>query len=257
MYIGGILLLAVIGGLLYRQNRLRKKANTSLQQLNTELDRANQLKTRLFGVLSHDLRSPIANLVSFLNLQKDHPDMLAPEQTERQQQEIDRSARNLLDTMEDLLLWSKEQMRHFQPQPRQLAVNDLFNEMRRLYPDSARCRIDFNCPPQLEIRTDEHFLKTILRNLTTNAIKAVTAFPNGHIRWQAWEAGGKKYLSITDNGPGISPQAQTILLSEDNAAAAHNRLGLHLVRDFAAAINCRITVDSSPEKGSHFTLAFA
>jgi signal transduction histidine kinase len=256
MYIGGILLLAAIGTLLYRQSRQRKKANSTLQQLNTQLDQANQVKTRLFGVLSHDLRSPIGNLISFLNLKKDNPDLLAPEQTERHQQEIDSSARNLLDTMEDLLLWSKEQMRHFSPQPHPLPVPNLFAEMRRLYPDTDRCRLDFECPPEMILVTDEHFLKTITRNLTTNALSAVTNTPHSHISWMAWEANGTKYLAITDNGPGISLRAQAILLSDDHATAG-SRLGLHLVRDFAAAINCRITVDSTPEKGSRFTLAFA
>ena len=277
MYIGGILLLGTIGGLLFRQSRHRKKANAELRRLNTDLEQANQVKARLFGVLSHDLRSPISNLISFLNLQKENPGMLEPAQAEIHQGEITRSAGNLLDTMEDLLLWSKEQMRHFSPQPRHLLVADLFEEMRRLYPDTGRCRLDFECPPQLTLYTDENFLKTILRNLTTNSIKAVSASPGGHIMWKAWETTPIKYLSISDNGPGISPQAMSTVLTPNNAQpgpstpsgaesfsagvpdlpSSQNRLGLHLIRDFAVAIGCSITVDTSPETGSRFTLTFA
>jgi signal transduction histidine kinase len=182
--------------------------------------------------------------------------LLAPEQSERHQQEIDRSAQNLLDTMEDLLLWSKEQMRHFSPQPHPIPVPGIFAEMRRLYPDTDRCRLDFECPPDMILMTDENFFKTITRNLTTNALNAVTSTPHGRISWMAWEANGTKYLAISDNGPGITDRAQAILRS-DHHSTASSSLGLHLVRDFAAAINCRITVDSTPEKGSRFTLAFA
>ena len=264
MYIGGILLLGTIGGLLFRQSRHRKKANAELRRLNTDLEQANQVKARLFGVLSHDLRSPISNLISFLNLQKENPGMLEPAQAEIHQGEITRSAGNLLDTMEDLLLWSKEQMRHFSPQSRHLLVTNLFEEMRRLYPDTGRCRLNFECPPELTLYTDENFLKTILRNLTTNSMKAVSASPGGHITWKAWETTRIKYLSISDNGPGISPQALSTLLTPNNAQpgpadlpSSQNRLGLHLIRDFATAIGCNITVDTSPGTGSRFTLAFA
>jgi signal transduction histidine kinase len=260
MYIGGILLLGAIGGLLVRQNRQRKKANTALRELNTELDQANQVKARLFGVLSHDLRSPIANLISFLNLQKENPELLEPVRAELHRQEINQSAANLLDTMEDLLLWSKEQMRHFPAQPRIITMSNLFTEMRSLYPDTENCRIEFECPPQLELQTEENFLKTILRNLTTNALKAVPS-PNGHIHWKAWAPNGQTCLSIADNGPGISQEARDTLLALNTVPAknnrpAQNRLGLHLIREFAIAIDCRISIDSSPGQGTRITLTF-
>jgi signal transduction histidine kinase len=260
MYIGGILLLGAIGGLLLRQNRQRKLANTTLRGLNTELDQANQVKTRLFGVLSHDLRSPIANLISFLNLQKENPELLEPARAEQHRQEINRSAANLLDTMEDLLLWSKEQMRNFPAEPRFITIGNLFTEMRSLYPDTENCRIEFDCPPHLELQTEENFLKTILRNLTTNAIKSAPS-PNGHIHWKAWTFDSQTCLSISDNGPGISQQARDTLLAhittaDTNTAATTNGLGLHLIREFATAIGCRISIDSTPGDGTRISLTF-
>lgn len=249
MYIGGISLLCVIGGLLFWQNRQRNKTNKTLGRLNTQLNQANQVKTRLFGVLSHDLRSPIGNLVSFLNLQRDNPGWLEPEAAVRHQQQITSSASTLLDTMEDLLLWSKQQMRHLSPQPRHISVPDLFAEMRQLYPDTDRCRLDFDCPAELSLFTDENFLKTILRNLTTNALKATAATPQGLIRWQAAADTNITTLSITDNGPGLPSEAQAILLSTADETSG-STLGLYLIREFATAIGCRITVETAINSGS-------
>jgi len=109
-FIGGLFLLAVIGGLLYRQNIARKKTNTTLLQLNNELDEANKVKAKFFGILSHDLRSPVANLINFLRLQKREPGLLSEQQVHEHEQKIESSAESLLETMETMLLWSKGQM---------------------------------------------------------------------------------------------------------------------------------------------------
>ena len=57
--ISGIILIGIIGLLLFRQNQNRKKTNQKLQLLNQELDEANKVKARFFGILNHDLRSPV------------------------------------------------------------------------------------------------------------------------------------------------------------------------------------------------------
>ena len=50
--------------------------------LNNQLDEANKVKAKFFGILSHDLRSPVANLIHFLHLQKNDPDLLGKEQAD-------------------------------------------------------------------------------------------------------------------------------------------------------------------------------
>jgi signal transduction histidine kinase len=122
----GLALLAVIGGLLYWQNQTKKRTNTTLLHLNNELDEANKIKARFFAILSHDLRSPVANLINFLHLQKEEPDLLTPELAEMHQKRITESAENLLENMESMLLWSKGQMQHFKPQVKSIAVEDSF-----------------------------------------------------------------------------------------------------------------------------------
>ncbi|RYD70436.1 MAG: tetratricopeptide repeat protein, partial [Sphingobacteriales bacterium] len=75
LFIAGIGFLGLIGALLFRQNKIRKKNNEQLQSLNGELVQANETKTRFLGILNHDLRSPVANLIQFLNIQKNAPDL--------------------------------------------------------------------------------------------------------------------------------------------------------------------------------------
>ncbi len=252
--IAGLVLLSVIGILLYRQGIHRRTANETLTFINRQLDEANKLKARFFGLLSHDLRSPIARLIDFLYLQKEAPDLLTEETAARHRQHIVHAAEDLLVTIEDLLLWSKGQMNNFHPEIRSVEVHLLFSELQRLYPGNSRIKIDFTEVQQFAIQTDKDYLNTILRNLTSNAMKALEGQANGHIIWKAYESKGNKFLSITDNGPGIPKAQQKILFNDDAAIGTKNGLGLNFVRDFANAIHCTIQVDSAPGLGTTFIL---
>ena len=252
-YIGGLLVLFLIGGLLFFQSRQRQKANFVLRSLNVQLDEANQAKATLFGIIGHDLRGPVANLINFLHLRKEAPD-LTGESLERHEKKIAAGAENLLHTMEDLLLWSKGQMKNFNPQKKTLAVSGLFAEMRLLYPDEGRLQIRFLDPEGLELFTDGDYLKTILRNLTSNAIRAVRERPDGLVVWRAIHENGLTCLSVTDNGPGLSEAGRRALVDEDVVMGATSGLGLRLVRDFAAAIGMGVEVQSEPGVGTVFTL---
>lgn len=252
----GLGLLAVIGGLLYWQSQTRKRTNTTLLHLNQELDEANKIKAKFFAILSHDLRSPVANLISFLNLQKQAPDLLTPDMAAAHQQRITNSAESLLETMESMLLWSKSQMEHFKPQVKEIAVSELFAYVERFFVDSTGVNLHFENPANLKVVTDEDYLKIIMQNLTSNALKALKNVPNGQIRWEARQEKGKVVLAINDNAGGISEQQLGALYADNTSVSGKTGLGLHLIRDLAKAISCQVTVTPTPNIGTEFRLAF-
>ncbi|MDP5198714.1 ATP-binding protein [Flavobacterium sp. DG2-3] len=252
----GIILVFIIGLLLWRQSQIRKKTNLKLQALNQELDEANKIKARFFSILNHDLRSPISNLIHFLHLQKENPELLDEETALRMQTKITTGAENLLDSMEDMLLWSKGQMENFKPQPRKTTVSSIFYEIQKHFSSAENVEIIFENPENIILETDENYLKTIMRNLTGNAIKALDKTPNAQIIWKAWQENGKNFLSITDNGPGGTQEKFKALYDESEVIGIKSGLGLHLIRDLANAINCKIEVYSKPNAGTTFTLIF-
>ena len=253
-YIFGIGLLAIIGGLLFYQSRNRKKINEKLQLLNTELDQANKTKTRFFSILNHDLRSPVANLIHFLHLQKDSPELLDEETKNRMQNKTITGAENLLSSMEDILLWSKGQMENFKPQPKKVSVNQLFDDTKKVFSGYQKIKFEYQNPDNIAIFTDENYLKTIIRNLTSNAINVFTTTQNPTIIWKAWQENGISYLSVTDNGPGASKEQFKALYDDKEVVGIKTGLGLHLIRDLAKAIDCEISVDSKIDIGTTFTL---
>jgi signal transduction histidine kinase/Tfp pilus assembly protein PilF len=253
-YILGLGFLGILGGLLFYQSRKRKITNQKLQILNSELDQANKTKTRFFSILNHDLRSPVANLIHFLHLQQDNPELLDEATKTRMQTKTITGAENLLSSMEDILLWSKGQMENFKPQPKNIAVNQLFDDTKKVFSGYLKIKFEYHNPDNIEIFTDENYLKTIIRNLTSNAINVFTTTQNPTIVWKAWQENGNSYLSITDNGSGASRDNFKALYDDTEVVGIKTGLGLHLIRDLAKAINCEISVDSKVGIGTTFVL---
>lgn len=249
-------LLIIIGALLLYQSRSRKKSNEQLLLLNAELDLANKTKTRFFNILNHDLRSPVSNLIHFLHLKNDSPELLTEEKKKDMEHKVVVAAENLLISMEDLLLWSKGQMKHFKPSPQPIAIDLLFDDLKNHFQSSEHVRILFESKNGFSLNTDPDYLKTIMRNLTGNAIKALENTAEPLIIWNAWQEAGRACLSISDNGPGGSEQQFKALYDDTEVVGIKTGLGLHLIRDLAGAIGCRVLVESKAGTGTTIVLNF-
>jgi len=257
------ILLLCIAALIYNQSRQRKKANTTLSVLNNQLttanvqlDEANKIKIKFFSILNHDLRGPVAGYLNFIRLQRDDPDMLAPHAAGRFAARSEKVAENLLEKMDDLLLWSKDQMENFTPHPANVVVKELFEYIARSMVANPGVTLTFSQPNGMQLFTDENYLKTIIHNLTGNAQKALKNTPNGAIEWKAWEKEGIKYFSVTDNGPGTTQQQFAPLYNNEAPIGIKSGLGLHIVRDMAHAINCKVTAVTNPGQGVTVILEF-
>lgn len=254
--IAGLVLLFVIGGLLFYQSRTRRKTNTVLLTLNQELDESNKIKARFVGILNHDLRVPVANLIQFLHLKKDVPEAVSDEINEKYEEKTIAAAENLLISMEDMLLWSKSQMDNFQPSFKNVSVASIFSDIGNHFSDVEKVSISFENPKDILLHTDADYLKTIMRNLTANAIKALEKTKNATIIWTIKEEKGNILLAITDNGPGGATEKFSALYDETEMGSIKTGLGLHLIRDLAKAIHCEILLLSKVEKGTRITLQF-
>lgn len=248
------ILLSIIAFLFYKQSQNRKKSNFKLQLLNTELETANKAKIKFLSILNHDLRSPIANLIHFLRLQKENPELLNNDNKQRLEQTVISGAENLLHSMEDILQWSKSQMDNFKPQPQQTLVSEIFKETQNYFSSFENIAFQFDNPTNSKLYTDQNYLKTIIRNLTSNAIKAMEKTENPKIVWKAWEEKDIYFLAITDNGKGASLDQFKILYDETEISSIQNGLGLHLIRDLAKIIDCTIDVETQPNLGTTIIL---
>lgn len=242
--ISGLISIAIIGGLLYNQSRNRKRINQKLSFLNSELEKANKTKMQFFGILNHDLRSPVVSLIHFLDLQKNAPELMDRETKIRLEKQTSDSTEQLLTQMEDLLLWSKGQMENFEPHKEFYKINDIFNELEKEFVWATDVKIEFEIPSNLKIFTDKEYLKTIIRNLLSNAVKVLQNINEPKILCEVWDEGDFTQILIKDNGGGTNIEKFRALYDDNISIGTTKGLGMHVIRDLCKAINCKIKVDS-------------
>lgn len=187
-------------------------------------------------------------------MKNDHPELLDKETRTRLENQTIKGAENLLTSMEDLLIWSKSQMENFNPKFTEVSIDHLFIETKNHFSIIDQVELIFENSEKLIIYTDENYLKTIIRNLTGNAIKALSTTNNPKLIWKAWSNQGTYFLSITDNGLGADKLKFKALYDEKEVIGINSGFGLHLIRDLAKAIHCNITVQSEVEKGTTIIL---
>lgn len=184
LLMAGLALSLMMIGLLYIIYRNKKKNaellnenNVKLSQLNDELQLANETKATLFSIMGHDLRSPVNQVHQFLKILQLNSNALSSEQKEKLQSDIQQSTLSLLDTMENLLLWSKSQMKDFKPHPEKFMLDEMIQEtlgLMRLNLESKNLNVISNYSKEIQLLTDKNYLDAIFRNLFLNAIQATT-----------------------------------------------------------------------------------
>ncbi len=255
-YLLGLFALLIIGVLMFFLYRQSMKNSDRLQKLNAELDKANKTKMQFFGILNHDLRSPVAGLIHFLYLQKEAPELMDEETKKRIENKVINSSENLLKQMEDLLLWSKGQMDNFSPEIKKVEIRDIFKDIEDNFSWVENIEFTFDFPENMIISTDKEYLKTITRNLTNNAVKVLEQKEGKKtILWKAFSDENKKFLSITDNGEGASIEKFKALFDDSVTIGTKKGLGLHLIRDLSKAIDMQIEVKTEKDKGSTIILS--
>ena len=248
-YLLGLAALFIIGFLLFFLYRQSKKNSVRLQDLNLELEKANKNKMRFFGILNHDLRSPVVSLIHFLNLQKESPELIDNETKIRLEKQTSDSAEQLLTQMEDLLLWSKGQMENFEPNKQFYDINEIFNEIKKEFVWISNIDLQVEIPANLMIFTDKEYLKTVIRNLINNAVKVLQNVNNPQILCKVWDEGDFHYILIEDNGGGTNIEKFRALYDDKMSIGTTKGLGMHVIRDLCKAIDCKIEVDSDKKIG--------
>lgn len=261
--------------LLLFQYRQKRKANSSLVKLNSQLRDVNDLlmkselhlkevnasKDQFFSIISHDLRNPLASMVSFVRIMKRDMHNLSQEDMDGLIRELEIIVDRTGGLLENLLLWSRAQTGRIVIKPELISLDEILDRNVALISSSAkskqiRINVFYNKDCKY-ILADYNITDTIIRNLLGNALKYTLR--NGSISMGSFLNGDKCVVYIKDTGVGISIEKQHVLfksgvsISEDGTENEKGSgLGLMLCREFVQIQGGEIWFESEVSKGTTF-----
>ncbi|MGH2620945.1 MAG: ATP-binding protein, partial [Anaerolineales bacterium] len=227
---------------------------SDLARLNEELKQLDRLKSEFVALVSHELRAPLTNIRSGIELVLEREPSLMPS--------VDESLRlvqletiRLVGFVGTILDLSALEAGRFPLEPRPLDLVEVTEQVVAQFPDLRRMRTEF--PAALpRIQADESGLKSILYHLLDNAMKYA---PEGELELAAAAENGKVRVSLSDSGPGVpSKERERIfdmfhrLDSRDEREVYGHGLGLPMVRRLVEAMGGAIRVEQSLSAGARF-----
>lgn len=174
---------------------------------------------------------------------------------------IAESAGHLQVMTNDLLTWSQIQSRNIKAQFAPYAIKELFEEnevLCRSLAQQKNIRFCFFVSEEIIVETDKSLLGAVMRNLFTNAIKY--SHPGGKVKVSACVKNGNVYLSIKDNGVGMSSEkAKNLFVQKMASTPGTNNemgtgLGLIISHECIKMLNGLIEVKCTEGKGCEFII---
>lgn len=231
-----------------------------IKKLNRQLSQSVEIRDKLFSILAHDLRGPAGNMTQALSILIEDP--LPEHEKKLLLQMLLKQSRTLSDTLESLLLWSKNQLDGAKAKPVSFKAAALANRSIALLNGQTRDKsltIHNNIPEDLIVFADADHFELITRNLLSNAVKF--SHEGGNININAVKQDDAVIFSVTDNGIGIN--AENLRKFDENHMQARfgtsgekgTGIGLPLVKDLVSVNKGRIWVKSEENKGATFSFS--
>lgn len=231
-----------------------------LEQKAEELETANLVKTRLFSIIGHDLRSPINSLRSLLGFVK--TGHITQTEFEALLPTIQQSVSGIHITLENLLQWSVTQLHGITPTFSTLNIYKLVEENISLFGVIARDKqieLVNQVNEDITCMADENHLRLIFRNLLSNAIKFTHS--GGKVIITNTTRDKLLCINIIDNGVGIASEKLENLFDNTRWVSQYGTkgekgigLGLQLCKEIMELNGGYFEVQSELGKGSTFTL---
>jgi len=231
-----------------------------IQQKNDELQKLNSDKDLFMQILAHDLKNPFSSIIGFSDLLLRNARTYSIEKIEDQLGILNQVTQNTFNLLEDLLLWSKSTTGKLNAEPQRVAFNQVFDEVMKNLSQQAQAKeisVSYSESEAVVLLADANMLKTILRNLISNAIKFT--YKQGTIKVLAEITDKNAIISIADNGIGIEKGVQDQLWNLAHPYSTQGTddeqgtgLGLLLCKEFVSKNKGEIWVESELKKGSVF-----
>lgn len=260
----GILAIIVIAVAMFIFKARRKTVvlNKIVSDQKAELEELVRVKDKIFSIVSHDMRTPVNNIIAFSSLLEDGD--IEQERLALYLEQIKGTLDHTSSLMENMLSWAASQMQGFTPVMEEVNLASVSQNMvagvaPSLYKKKINCTNHIH--ENIFVKGDQNMVELIVRNLLNNAIKF--SRPNGEIELFVARQNGKVIFSVKDKGVGMShdkveminsASSNTVQSTQGTAKEKGTGLGLMLCKHFAAIMNGSIRAESTEGEGTEFSL---
>jgi PAS domain S-box-containing protein len=239
----------------------RKRAEETLTRYAEALSLKNVEKNRLFSIIAHDLRSPFNGFLGFTRMMADNLPTMTRAEMQLIAENMSKSANMLFGLLENLLEWSGMEGGMIGYQPEELLLEPFTRESLQSEIHLAIQKtqsFELEIDNGLSLRADKNMLASILRNLTSNAVKFTPA--GGNIKLSASvHSLGMAVIRVCDSGIGIPPDMESRLFRIDEKVSRKGTegepstgLGLLICKGFIEKHGGRIWIEPSEGTGTCF-----
>jgi len=255
---------------LYYRNYKRKQAlnmviterKEEIEAQRDQLEMMNETKEKFLSIISHDLLGPVNSFKGLSTIMQASIEQQNVADLRHIHKLFNDSVENLSTLLTNLLDWSVTQQGAIPYNPEEINVAELVNELLHLFSNMALNK-DINLSStvgdKILVWADVNSLKTILRNLTSNAIKFTDQ--GGQITISAILDDEKVGIQVTDSGVGMPQEKIDELLAKDNFKRSSGTkgekgvgLGLQLVKEFTEMNKGSMSIESTEEVGTKITV---
>ena len=237
-------------------------AKRLIEKKNAELQATLNNRDKMYSVIAHDLRSPMASIRMVLNLvvQSASPETVGPELYTLLDQ-ANRESEEVHDLLDNLLKWTKSQTGRLSVVTQDLDLNDIIPgvvDIFEMIAQTKKIKLNLQHTDQpLVVRADNDMLKTVVRNFMSNAIKFSPEGSSIDIMMSV--EGDFAKISVRDHGVGIAPERLGSIFRKGETTYGTggeegSGLGLQLCQDFAQKNGGDCTVESVVGEGSTFSV---
>ncbi|OBF44184.1 two-component sensor histidine kinase [Mycobacterium sp. 852002-50816_SCH5313054-b] len=227
----------------------------TMNEMLARLEAGHRAQQRFLGDASHELRSPLATIISGLEVAEAHPELLNAELAVNT---LLPEAHRMRTLIEDLFLLARADERNLVRHKEALALDDIAEAEADRARREARCAVDTDIRPA-RLTGDPAAMSRMIRNVLDNAVRHA----NSRVAIEVGNRHETAILTISDDGPGIPPAERSrvferfVRLDPDRSRSGGGAgLGLAIVAEIVTAHGGTVTIDDRPGGGTTVIVAF-
>ena len=245
-----------------------KERTSALDEKNEVLKKTNEIKDKLFTIISHDLRVPMASLNVLMEVLVHAQNNISGNDFKKYSAKVRTYIQNVMDLLDNLLNWSLSQLGSKKTEINELTLLPVIEKNVKLIQIAAmqkNIEIEIaDLDRDFKVKGDMNMLNLILRNLLSNAVKFT---PNkGRVTLTVEQVNKSAKIGVADTGIGISGGQLKKLFEQGyfntNPGTAHEKgtgIGLKLCKEFIEKQGGQLEIQTKVNAGSvfYFTLPLA